>query len=157
VSEWFAGLAPRERVLVSVAALAVVAFVAWRAVWMPLTSGTFTLRETVAQKSRFVVDLQRARSLGGAGGTAPEVVSSQSLVVLVDTTARPYALDATFTRRRPDGPNAISVSFERAAFDVLVTWLIELENTHGVRVESVSFTSAREPGLVNGQVSLQRS
>lgn len=154
---WFDGLAPRERLLVSAAAAAVVAFVAWRGIWTPLTEGTFTLRETVAQKARLVVDLQRAEGLGGTGGTASAAVSSQSLVVLVDTTARPYALDSTFTRRNPDGPNAISVSFERAAFDVLLAWLIDLEQTHGVRVDSVSFTGAREPGLVNGQVFLERS
>ena len=139
------------------ATLAVVAFVAWRMIWTPLDEGTFSLRDAVAEKSRLVIDLQRAENLGASDAGTQIVASNQSLAVLVDTTARPYSLNGTFGRRRPDGPNAISVSFERASFDVLLAWLIELERTYGVRVDSASFTSAREPGLVNGQVFLERS
>ena len=38
----------------------------------------------------------------------------------------------------------------------VVAWLVALHGTYGIDVETASFSSAREPGLVNGQVSLRR-
>jgi type II secretory pathway component PulM len=43
-----------------------------------------------------------------------------------------------------------------ASFDAVVAWLVALHDTYGIDVETTSFSSAREPGLVNGQVSLHR-
>lgn len=155
--DWFNSLELREKVILGLGSLLAVAIIGWRFAWVPLSNDTADLREAVAEKSRLVTDLRRAAGLpaGGivqAGGGG----SNQSLVVLVDTTAQPFSLDGKFTRTRPDGPNSIRVSFERAAFDVLVAWLVELEQSHSVAVNSVSFTGAREPGLVSGQVFLQR-
>jgi type II secretory pathway component PulM len=81
---------------------------------------------------------------------------SQSMVVLVDRTAQAMGLAGSFTRTRPDGADAISVSFTNAPFDNIVTWLISLEQSNGVLVETASFNGAREQGLVSGQLFLRR-
>ena len=48
------------------------------------------------------------------------------------------------------------MSLQSASFDALAAWLRDLHGTYGVDVETASFSSAREPGLVNGQLSLHR-
>jgi type II secretory pathway component PulM len=77
------------------------------------------------------------------------------LVVLVDSTAQTFGL--SLPRSRPDGADGINVAFQGVSFDALLSWLIALETTHGVAVESASFSSSRERGLVNGQLFLRRS
>ena len=48
------------------------------------------------------------------------------------------------------------MTFQGASFDALAAWLVALHGTYGVDVETASFSSAREPGLVNGQLLLRR-
>ena len=75
--------------------------------------------------------------------------------MLVTSTAQPFGL--ALDRTRPDGADGINVTFQGVSFDSLVNWLVTLDATHRVTVESASFSSAREPGLVNGQLFLRRT
>ena len=155
--EWFDSLAPRERFILSVGAVGAVLIVVWGFVWVPLHDRTLELRDAVDDKAQLIIDLGRAAGLAGSTGAgSSSTAGGQSLVVLVDETARPQGLAAHFTRTRPDGADAISVSFTEAPFHVLLAWLVDLERDHGITVDSASFTEAREAGLVNGQVFLRR-
>ena len=80
--------------------------------------------------------------------------AEQTLVVIVDNTARNHGLD--LPRTRANGPSGVDVTFQGASFDSLVAWLLVLHATYGVDVETASFSNGRAPGLVNGQLSLQR-
>jgi general secretion pathway protein M len=153
--QWFDSLEPRERLILGIGAFASAIIVVWGLIWTPLHNGTAALRDAVDDKARLVVDLNRAADLAGGSSGLTRVRAAQSLVVLVDETARPLGLPQ-FTRTRPDGADAISVSFSETPFHTLLSWLIELEQTYGITVDSASFTEAREPGLVNGQVFLRR-
>ena len=153
----FQQLAPREQLVLGVGTVLAVLIIGWSFGWSPLRDSTDALDASVAERSRQVVDLQRAANLSTS--IPPESLSSatQSLIVLVDETAQPLGLASTFTRSTPDGADAISVSFRNAGFDRLIGWLIELEQAHGVAVVSVSFSRTENPGLVTGQVRLDRS
>jgi general secretion pathway protein M len=153
--EWFANLAPRERIIVLVGAAAAVLLIVWGLIWKPLNDGTADLRDSLEQKRALLVDLQRIQGLPTSGTTSAPGDDRRSLVVLVDQTAQSMGL--SFTRTRPDGSDAISVSFSSAPFDSLVEWLVQLERTSGLSVESASFNSTRERGLVSGQVFLRRT
>ena len=50
----------------------------------------------------------------------------------------------------------VDVTFQGASFDAIVAWLLVLHGTYGIDVETASFSSGREQGLVNGQISLNR-
>lgn len=154
---WFDSLAPRERLILSVGAAAAAVIVLWGFIWVPLSRGAAELGDSVAEKRALLVDLQRAEGL--PGGSVPSQAardSSQSLVVLVDRTAQPMGLAGAFTRTRPDGTDAISVSFQNAPFDNLLAWLVSLEQSYAITVESASFNGSRERGLVSGQIFLRR-
>jgi general secretion pathway protein M len=152
---WFERLQPRERWIVLIGGVAAVVIVLWGLIYKPLSDGSERLRESVAMKQRLLVDLARAAGTGPVGAQNGGASSGQTLVVLVDTTAREHGL--TFPRMRPDGANGIAVTFSNAPFDDLLEWLITLQTTHSVSVESASFTSARQRGLVNGQLFLRRT
>jgi len=105
------------------------------------------------------LDPGQVRDIRGRRGTGLAVGGGGIglILVLVDSTAQVLGLAGAFTRTRPDGADAISVSFQNAAFDALLEWFVTLEQSHGVSVESASFNGARDQGRVSGQVFLRRS
>jgi general secretion pathway protein M len=155
--EWFLERPPRERLLLGGGAAAAAIIILWSFVWLPVRNGAADLRETVDEKAQTLVDLRRAEALQSASTGRPARASDESLVLLVDSTAQALGLSGAFTRTRPDGADAISVSFQNAAFDALVDWLVTLEQSHGVAVESASLNGARDQGRVSGQVFLRRN
>jgi general secretion pathway protein M len=157
VKAWFARLEPRERWILSAGAVLAAIIVLWGFVWVPLGNGSAELRERIDDKQALLADLQRAAALGGGTSRGQRPAPTQSLVVLVDQTARTHGLADSFTRTRPDGADAINVSFQNAPFDGILAWLVRLNTDYGIRVESASFNGSRERGLVTGQLFLRRS
>jgi len=154
---WFAKLRPRERWILIGGAGVVGVIIVWGFIWLPLSTGSVDLRASVADKQSLLLDIQRAQLLQATGASDRAINSSQSLVVLVDTTAQPLGLSSSFTATRPNGADGISVSFQNASFDALLTWLIGLETSYGIQIESASFNDTRQRGLVSGQLFLRRS
>lgn len=151
---WFLSLQERERLILVGGAIVAAVVVLWWLVLAPLNEGSAELRDAVTQKRRLLLDLRRVEAIVPGTDAAAASPAGQSLLVLVESTAQAFGLAAPRTRQ--DGPNGINVSFQGASFDALLAWLIELDTTHGVRVETASFSSARETGLVNGQLFLRR-
>ena len=150
---WFFGLQMRERWIVGVGVSAAVAIILWGFVVQPLRSEMAALRTAVDTKQRLIVDVARVEgSQPAARGNRQG--AEQTLVVIVDNTARNHGLD--LPRTRANGPSGVDVTFQGASFDSLVAWLLVLHSTYGVDVETASFSNGRAPGLVNGQLSLQR-
>jgi general secretion pathway protein M len=152
---WFEGLQPRERWLVLAGGVASVLILVWLLVLSPLRSEAATLRNAVAAKQRLLGDLARIEITQAPNSNGPVQGEGQTLVIIVNSTAESHGL--ALPRTRPNGPNGIDVTFQGASFDALIAWLIVLQANYAVEVESASFSSAREQGLVNGQLSLHRS
>jgi general secretion pathway protein M len=152
VRAWFQNLQPRERWILSAGVVVALAIVLWAGVLRPLQAQSASLQAAVASKQRLLADLGRigatpARAQGGQK-------DQTTLVVLVDSTAQSHGL--RITRSRPNGPSGVDVTLQGVPFDVLMSWLMTLHGTYSVEVESAQLTTAREQGLVNGQVSLHR-
>jgi general secretion pathway protein M len=151
---WFFGLQPRERMIVAVGASAAVAIVLWGFLVRPLLDETAALRTSVETKQRLAVDVARIEGTQPSNVAANRQGAEQTLSVIVINTASTYGLGQPRTRN--DGPNAIDVTLQSVSFDSITAWLVTLHDTYGVDVQSASFSPAREPGIVNGQVSLRR-
>jgi type II secretory pathway component PulM len=149
---WFQNLQRRERLMVFGGVAAVLLIAVWFAV-MKLHAETEVLRDAVAAKQRMLVDLTRvgARPAGPSGQGANQA----TLVVVIDGSAREHGI--TLSTRRPDGPDGVQVAFSNVPFDMLLEWLVALEKQSSVAVESASFTTAKQKGIVNGQLTLRRS
>ena len=150
---WFSNLQPRERWVVIAGVVVVLGIALWAGVLRPLRAQSVTLQASVASKQRLLLDLGRlgATSATRAPGTQPP---DQTLVVVVDSTAQSHGL--RIVRSRPNGPSGVEVTLQAVPFDVLVAWLMTLHGTYAVDVDSAQLSTARQQGLVNGQVSLHR-
>jgi general secretion pathway protein M len=153
--EWLDNLAPRERNLVYLAgALLAIALVCFVLV-MPLRTMTAKSAARVAQKSADLAWLRQvapqAMAAAAAGGAA---AGDESLVVLVDRTGRQAGLGTALRDQSPSGEHGLRLRLEAAPFDVLVTWLVTLQQQYGVTIETASIDAAGAPGLVNASLSL---
>jgi len=88
---------------------------------------------------------------GPSGGNA----TGESLVVLIDSSARESGLGKSLSNSQPTGDKGLRIRLDRVAFDAMVAWLARLSQQHGVRVESAEIESAGETGLVNAGLVLK--
>lgn len=153
---WWESLQPRERLILGAGGIVAIIIIGWKFALEPLGSGREQLRTQVAGKEQLLVDVLRAGALDGAQADSG-VPGQQSLYVLIDSTARAGGLGSALTRARPDGSNAINVTFSNASFDSLVAWLVTLNQNSGIYVDGASINTARQQGLVSGQLLLRRS
>lgn len=95
-------------------------------------------------------------------GVTPEFASlgptraatGESLLVIVDRSARESGLAASLAGSEPSGPGGLSVRMQKAPFDTLVAWLARLSQQNGIRVDTASIENAGAPGLVNAAIVL---
>lgn len=151
---WFFGLQMRERWIVGVGAAAAFTIILWGFAVRPLRAEVVALRTAVQTKQQLLVDVARVEGAQPSSVAAGRQGADQTLVVIISNTAGSYGLGQP--RTRANGPSGVDVTLQAASFDTVVAWLVALHDTYGVDVETASFSSAREPGLVNGQVSLRR-
>ena len=151
---WFYGLQPRERWITAVGAAAAVVIIVWGFVLRPLQAETARLQTSVDAKQRLLLDVARIESEQPSRSQANRQGDEETLAVIVGRTAQSHGVNPTTTRA--NGPSGVDVTIQNAPFDSLAAWLILLHGTYGVDVETASFSSAREPGVVNGQLLLRR-
>jgi general secretion pathway protein M len=153
--QWLGGLAPRERNLVYLAAAVLGVALVYFAVVLPVTSAAANRAARVEQKTADLAWMRQVApqvmAAAAAGGRAS---SNESLVVLVDRTGREAGLGNAIRDQSPSGEHGLRLRLESASFDDMVTWLVILQQQHGVRVDAATIDAAGAPGLVNASLTL---
>lgn len=160
MKEWFNALAPRERVMVSVAAAFIVLALIYAAAWSPLSSSVTRLDQSVEEQQALkqwmqqsAAEVNRLRNAAGSAGAADH----RSLLAVVDQTSKQSQLAPAVKRIEPDGQELVRITLEQASFDDLMTWLGSLQRNFGVSVADVSIDRQADSGRVNVRLTLQRS
>jgi len=152
--EWYAKLGERERRFVIGGAVAVLLALIVGTV-VPLNRNIAQARQRINVKTSDLAFIQSAAPQLASAGPAGGAASPESLVVLIDTSARESGLGKSLSNSQPTGDGGLRVRLERASFDSMVAWLARLSQQHGVRVESAEIESAGEAGLVNAGLVLK--
>ena len=156
IKKLLADMQPRERQLVITAAALLVFFSAYLLLWQPYGGKRLqALRDNVAEQRATLAWMQqaalRAQQLRGGGVQAG---NGQSLMTVVDQTAKNNDLSAAMKRIEPAGEHSVRVWIEQAPFDTLASWLDELNRRHGVHVELITLDREAGPGRVNARITL---
>ena len=154
IRQRFEELAPRERRLVYLAGVFVAAAAIYLIIVMPLQAYSSRAASRVAQKTADLAWMQQVAPQVMAAAAAGSGGSGESLVVLVDRTARESGLGASVRDQSPNGDNGLRLRLEGAQFDVMIAWLVSLQQQHGVTVDSANIDAATAPGLVNASLTL---
>jgi len=122
LKDWFFSLQPRERTLVLGGGVLLLLFAIYFLALAPFYSAVNARAERVAKKQG---DLAWMRSVGGevlalSASSTAAAPSNESLVVIMDRSARECGLGSSLTGQTPNGDNGIRVRLEQAEFDKLV-------------------------------------
>ncbi len=156
VRDWLENLSARERNLVYVAGAFLGIALVYLVLVMPLQVTGKKTAARVQQKSADLAWMQASAPQAMAAAGVSQAAGGESLVVLVDRTAREAGLGAALRDQSPDGNSGLRLRIEGASFDTLVTWLGNLQQQFGVTIEAATFDAA-SPGLVNATLSLKQS
>ena len=152
---WYANLAERERRVVTLGAAAGVVLVLL-AIILPLNRNIAQARQRITTKQGDLAFIQQATpQLAAAGPGTGEAATGESLVVLIDTSARESGIGKSLSSSQATADKGLRIRLENVPFDALVAWLARLTQSHGVRVETAEIEAAGEPGLVNAGLFLK--
>lgn len=151
---WYANLADRERRVVNIGAVVTLVLVLLGII-LPLNRTLVQARQRVVTKQADLAFIQSAAPELAAQSPAGSIASGESLVVLIDSSARESGLGKSLSSSQPTDDKGLRIRLDRVSFDGMVAWLARLSQSHGVRVESAEIEAAGEPGLVNAGLVLK--
>jgi general secretion pathway protein M len=163
MKEWFASLEPRERRLMISAAAFLIVMLFYLLVWEPIAKDNEVLRVSY-QNSQQLIDwmedaaeeakvLQSKIKASGPAGSS----KNQSLLGIIDRTAKRDKLGSSVKRVQPDGKTGARVWLENAIFNDMIKWLENLQHKEGVRLVTTVIEKQEEPGLVNARLVFERA
>jgi general secretion pathway protein M len=147
-------LSPRDRRTLLVGGVSVAILIVL-AVILPLDHSVTRLQGQVAKKQSDLVWMRNAAPEIAAAGPVRSNSSGESLIVIVDQSARESGLGNSLAGSQPSGAGELSVQLEKAPFDALVGWLARLSQQNGVQIESATIDTAGAPGTVNATLVLK--
>ncbi len=146
--QYFAKLDERERRIAIGGGIAA-ALLLILAIVLPLQRSVGAAQQRLERKRDDLLWLRSmAPQLIGLRASGPPPLR-ESLVVLVDRTARQAGLDKALVGSQPSGDGGLNVRLEQTPFDNVVAWLAQLRESYGVRVESAVVDTGNVVGTVN--------
>jgi general secretion pathway protein M len=150
---YYSGLSPRDQRIALYGGIAA-AFLLILAVVLPLQRHVGALEQRVAQKREDLIWLRSmAPQLASLQTSGPPPLH-ESLVVVVDRTARQAGLERALVGSQPSGDGGLSVRVEQISFDALVSWIAQLRESYGIRVDSAVVEAGTAVGTVNSSLVL---
>ena len=119
-----------------------------------LDSSVSSAHKRIVKKQTDLAWMRTAAPELAATGGVHIGTNGQSLLVLVDSSARESGLASALAGSDPAGPGGLSVRLQKAPFDALIPWLARLSQQNGIRVDTASIETAGSPGLVNASLVL---
>ena len=160
MSAWLDRLEQRERIVLILGALFVLVAFFYLSLWEPITARHARLQDEVSEQRKLtawmeraamqVRDLRNRRVAGNEGG------EEQSLLTLVDLTAKAAGLASTIKRIEPEGNDRVRVWLESSGFDAMIRWLTELRQGHRTKTSRLHIERTDLSGEVDARLTLTR-
>lgn len=155
---WWQQREARERRVLLVGGLLVVAMLLWALVWKPLGDHRASLADG---NQRLAADLALMRASASAlqarsnGEDAARARAGRSLLALADAGVREAGLAGSLRRIEPAGEGRVRLHLESVPFDPIADWLQRLAREQGVRVAELSATRTEYVGQVDLQLLIE--
>lgn len=157
MKEWFESLEVRERRLIIGGGITLLLMSVYFLGWEPFINGLHDLRKSTQRKQIELAWMQKAakevKQLQATQSSPVRIASGQSLLGVIDRSAKAKRLGDSLKRVQPDGTSKARVWLENAKFDVVIGWLEDLERRYGVGVETITLEKQAEKGLVDARIS----
>nr|VFK41251.1 MAG: general secretion pathway protein M [Candidatus Kentron sp. SD]VFK46969.1 MAG: general secretion pathway protein M [Candidatus Kentron sp. SD]VFK79937.1 MAG: general secretion pathway protein M [Candidatus Kentron sp. SD] len=148
---------PRERVAFVIGGVAILLAILRFLVIEPLHNEVqFLTTRVLEQKADLHWMQQSAREIIRLRENATAEKDSsheQSLLIIVDTSAKKAGISPSIKRIEPAGEESVRVWIEEATFNNLLRWLGDLR-IKGIYSRNITISRRKTPGRVNAQVTL---
>ncbi len=150
----FDSMSEREQRLVKIGGIAAALIIIF-GVLIPLDSSVTKARARIVQKQADLVWMRGVAPVLAAVAPVRTGGTGESLIVVVDRSARESGLGTALAGTEPSGPGGIQVRMEKASFDAMIGWLSRLSQQNGIGVDGATIDIAGAPGIVNAAIVLR--
>jgi type II secretory pathway component PulM len=151
----FDTMSEREQKFLKIGAVAVpLIFIFF--VLLPLDTSVSKARARITKKQEDLVWMRGVAPYLATAPVRPAGGTGESLLVVVDRSAKESGLQKSVVGTEPTGPGAIQVRLEKASFDAIIGWLARLAEQNGLSVEGATIDIAGAPGIVNAAIVLHQ-
>ena len=152
---WWQQREPRERLLLACGTAAALLILLFAALWS-MYDRISAAEQRLARKT---LDLQYISSVApqllAAGAASGNPATRETVLVVIDSTARESGLGKVLGSVEPAGDGEFRAGLSGAPFDAVVAWLARLRQQHGVSISAASISPAGSTGLVNASLQLK--
>ena len=162
MKDWFSALEPRERQLIIGGAVLLIVMLFYLLVWEPISKDNDALRLSYQSNQQLISwmedaaaeakNLQAKIQESGPSGNS----KNQSLLGIIDRTAKRDKLGPSVKRVQPDGKIGARVWLENAIFNDVIMWLENLQHQEGIRLVTTVIEKQEESGMVNARLVFER-
>lgn len=147
----------REQQSVTVLAIAVLVAVIYFGVVEPVNDTISDLQQRISLQQAVLVHIQPEISAATSlkSTTKAQPVAAADLLPTVDQSLQQIGLHKAVTEIRQTGSNQVQITFTSVPFDSLVTWLVQLWQTHQIQTTRIDVQRATTLGDVQGTLVLQ--
>ncbi len=158
MNAWWQGLNKRERNLVIATAVFTLLALGWMLIWKPLAQYKTLLKMDIedAQETHLLMQQQRAEilKLRNAGNNQPTTAGSLYTGIL--GLLKQNKLDGEGASSEEKNRDTVTLKLEDKSFDSLVRLLSQAERRFAAHASSMTLKPAKEAGLVDAQITLER-
>ncbi len=161
MKEYFNSLKPREQIFLIVGAIfLVLAFLYW-IIWEPFSKNVDSMELTVIQQQATLAEMRKiaaeVEQLRKKSSAPTANTQGQSLLTLIDSSAKKRNLGSALKRVEPVGDNKVRVRMDKANFNDLIRWLGYLQQNYGILTASITLDTQKESGRTNARLVLEGS
>jgi len=161
VKEWYQQLDLRERRMLITGGLLALVLLPYLLFWLPLEDDLRNLQKGLKIERASIVWMRTAADEVLSQRRVPASVknktatSGRSMLSIVDKSTRTAGLGDSVKRVEPDGKDAVKVWLEAVDFDLLMKWMVTMDDNYQMTANIVTLERKNNKGLVDARIVLQ--
>lgn len=157
--EWWKSRDKREQTVLLTGGLITSILLGYSLAWSPLTARIQELRNQVDNTQQMLTWLQESelkiRQLGGIQQL--HMAAKETMLVQIEHNLAAYSTLKQHATIKQLSQQHISIAFDQANFDPLITWFRQLDLAVNFTIDSFQVTALDKPGLVKAELTLTQA
>ena len=155
----FDELSRREQLTLIIGGVALALMLFYTLIWAPLSEERNRLHHQVVTQQETLSWMKQASDQVKNSGVSGQktVRSGESLLTLVDRSAKTAKMGGTIKRIQPDKNGSVRIWLEGVNFDLMMQWLGGLSRDKGVVLAEVNVERFESSALVKSRLTLKRA
>lgn len=158
MKDWWLNLSIREKQTVSIGGILVVIFICYAFIWSPINNATNQLREKIQHDHALLVWMRKvSQHIASLQKNATQAEpDTTSILGTTQNEINKSAFAQHVSQLRQADSNSVQFTLQKVDFDELITWLTSIWKFHNLGVTKLNLTPTDKPGIVSGDIVLQR-